>query len=78
MGATGLSAQKYDDKLEEQPIAAENPRLTRPTHMAKIGLARLNCLSAHDVVAVAELVQPGLLTYEYVTVVVDYSSVFSR
>jgi hypothetical protein len=35
---------------EEQPIAAENPRLTRPTHTTKIGLARLNCLSARTVV----------------------------
>ena len=43
-------AQKYDDKREEQPIAAENPHLTRPTHPTKIGLARLNCLSAHDAV----------------------------
>jgi inosine-uridine nucleoside N-ribohydrolase len=33
--------------------------LTRPTHTTKIGLARLNCLSAHDAVAVAELVRPG-------------------
>ena len=71
-------AQKYDDKREEQPIAAENPRLTRLTHTTKIGLARLICLSAHDAVAVAELVRPGLLTTEYVNVVVDCSSELSR
>jgi inosine-uridine nucleoside N-ribohydrolase len=63
---------------EEQPIAAENPRLTRPTHTTKIGLARLNCLSAHDAVAVPEFVRPGLLTTEYVNLVVDCSSELSR
>jgi inosine-uridine nucleoside N-ribohydrolase len=45
--------------------------LTRPTHTTKIGLARLNRLSAHDAVAVAELARPGLLTTAYVNVVVD-------
>ena len=42
--------------------------MTRPTHTTKIGLARLNCLSAHDAVAVAECVN----------VVVDCSSELSR
>ena len=38
-------AQKYDDKRAEQPIAAEDPRLTRPTDPTKIRLTRLNCPS---------------------------------
>jgi len=79
--ATGTSSKppfgaraKVRRQGEEQPIAAENPRLTRPTHTTRIGLVRLNCLS----VAVTAFVRPGPLTTEYVNVVAACSSELSR
>ena len=38
-------APKHGDKCAEQPIAAENPRLTRTTDPTTIRLARLKWLS---------------------------------
>ena len=40
----GVRAQ-FDDKRAKQPIAAENPRLTRTTDPTTSRIARLNCLS---------------------------------
>jgi len=41
-------ARKYDDKRAEQPIAAENQRLTRTTDPTTLRLARLKSLSFGD------------------------------
>ena len=40
-----VPARKGHDKRAEQPVTAENPRLTRTADRARIRLARLNCLS---------------------------------
>jgi len=47
-GHPGIGARaQSDDKRAQQPIAAENPRLTRTT-VPTVRLARSNCLSVDD------------------------------
>jgi hypothetical protein len=46
-------ARKCHDKRTQQPVATENPRLSRPTGSSTFSIARLNRLSVKAPVAVA-------------------------